>query len=171
MKVELTDLTGITRDNKRVRTTVYLHENNYGDKIPWLIFGQAEVRNEERICWLDARMTEGVSDFEHDSAHALRLPLIGLKFEQVWYHTTYITAWVDPNNPDGFHVPRPGYNPMKHPDAEVCEADYCGEPHPIVPQGYYVPPFDKELYEAVKGKKIEIIIGLVNETKDEAVGS
>lgn len=171
MKVELTDLTEITRDNKRARTVIYIHNDNYGDRSPWLVLGQAEVKIDGRICWLSAYLTEGVSDFEHDSAYAVRLPLIGVKLEHIWYHTTYLTAWVDPNNENDFHVPRSGYNPMKHPDAETCEMDYCGKPHPIVPQGYYVPPFDEELYNAVRGKKLEIVIGLAREVKDEAVDS
>ena len=161
MKVELTDLTDITRNSKIAKTTVYL-QDRYGNKVPWLILGEVEVRNEGKICWLSAYLTEGVSDFEHDSAHAVRLPLIGLKLDHVWYHTTYITAWIDPNDSESFHVPKPGYNPMKHPEACMCEADYC-EPHMMVPPGYYVPPHDAELYEAVKGKKIEISIGFNRE--------
>lgn len=164
MKVELTDLTEITRNNKVARTVVYL-DIGYGEKIQWLTLGQAEVRNEGKICWLAAYLPEGVSDFEHDSAYALRLPLIGLKLEHVWYHTTYLTAWVDPNDAESFHVPLPGYNPMKLPGASICKEKYCGNKHPMVPEGHYVPPHNKELFEAVRGKKLEIVIGLVDEKR------
>ena len=159
--LEFTDLSDITRRSDRAMTTVIIQPDYRGinEPLKWLEFGEAQLRKEERICWLSAYLTEDVSDFEHDSAHALRLPLIGLEFKHLWYQSAYFRAWVNPNNPDDFRVPRAGYNPMKHPDAYTCEAEYC-EPHIIVPEGYYCPPHDVELYDAVKGREVEIIIGL-----------
>lgn len=97
-----TDLRGITRDPKRCRTTVMI-ELKWDTKIEWLEFGQAQIRSQmdrpDGRWRLEGRITEGVTDFEHDSAYALRLPLIGLQLGSltVHYHTTHFTAWVDPN--------------------------------------------------------------------------
>src|SRR3989344_2568669 len=106
--LEFTDLSNITRYSDKARTVVTIQPDfrGFNEAFKWLEFGQAQLRNEGRICWLGAYLTEGVSDFEHDSAHALRLPLIGLQFEHLWYQNTHFKAWVDPNNPDDFRVPR-----------------------------------------------------------------
>lgn len=166
--LEYTNLNDITRNSDVAITLVTIQPDyrKFREAFRWLEFGEAELRNDERICWLDARLTAGVTDFEHDSAHALRLPLIGLTFQHLWYQNAYFKAWVNPNDPDGFRVPRAGYNPMKLPDAYTCESDYCKEePHIVVPEGYYCPPYDEELYEAVRGAELEIIIGLRHKEK------
>ncbi len=59
---------------------------------------------------------------------------------------------------------RPGYDPTRHPKATICgEKKPCcwrdGEPHVIVPEGFYVPPVDIELYQLVSGKEVEIVLG------------
>jgi len=165
--IQFTDLTSITRDADKAHTRVRILEDKYEPSKPWLDFGELQLRNEGRICWLAAYLSNGVTDFEHDSAYALRLPIIGLRFEAIMYHTTYITAWVDPDGTEDFNVPRPGYNPAKHPESVMCNSEYCvREPHIIVPQGFYVPPFDEELFEAVRGKKLEITVGLRRESTE-----
>jgi hypothetical protein len=140
------------------------------ERVNWLVFGQANLRpSRDRPDgrWrLDARMTGGVTDFEHDSAYALKLPLIGVVFENVDYHASVFTGWVDPNiNVDDsseFRVPRQGYDPTKLPDAHMCKTGECKKnPHIIVPEGFWLPPFDLELYRAVRGKKVEIRISPV----------
>lgn len=169
-----TDLRGITRGSKRCLTvvTIYL---DWVKKVEWLRFGQAQIRRQgERSpgCFcLEARMTAGVTDFEHDSAYALRLPLVGAQFSELFvaYHTIHLVAWVDPNDDHGdyFRVPFPGYDPTKHEKAYRCKDNRCLEDYPkghvIVPEGFYVPPFDPDLYAVVRGKKIEITIGPVHE--------
>jgi len=175
-----TDLRNITRRSDRLKTVVRIHLN-WETKRDWLVLGETQIRAQKDGGgdgrWrLEAYLGKGVTDFEHDSAYAVRLPLIGLQLGPlaVSYHRTELFAWVDPNedpafSPD-FRVPRPGYNPMTHPDIHVCKTKGCLEDNPkghiIVPQGFYVPPFDAELYEAVRGKKVEISIGPVYE-KDE----
>jgi len=72
-------------------------------------------------------------------------------------------AWVDPDigMESDFRVPRPGYNPMEHPNATRCEEPgRCGGPHVIVPENMYAgAPFDAELYKAVRGRRVEVQIG------------
>lgn len=175
-----TDLRPITRMADRCHAVVVV-ELGFDKKVRWLELGQVQLRRQRESSGinayrLEAYLTEGVCDFEHDSAYALRLPLIGVQLGDlgIHYHNTVLTAWIDPNAVDtfsqDFHVPRPGYDPTKHPKAVTCEGiydekkkKYCkwneGKPHVIVPEGFYVPPFDRELYEAVRGKRVEITIG------------
>ncbi|KKK69814.1 hypothetical protein LCGC14_2930290 [marine sediment metagenome] len=163
MTIEYTDLRSITRSSDIARTTIGIYMGakweGYDAFNPWLEFGVCEVRNEENLCWIIARLDYGVTDFEHDSAYALRFPLIGLKFSRVYGHYTCLKAYVDPNNVEEFHVPGPGYNPVALENAHECSD--CEESHIIVPEGYYVPPVNKELYEKVRGREVEIRIGPV----------
>lgn len=166
MKIEPTDLRSITRHPDRCLTTVSL-QVDWKTKLEWLRFGEANIQYfEKRKTWsLKAYLPAGATDFEHDSAHALQLPLIGLQFGDltIHYHTIFLVAWVDPNEFDGFRIPRPGYDPMNLPGATKCNSKECRKtPHIIVPEGHYAgPPKDLELFRAVAGKRVEICIGPV----------
>lgn len=164
-----TDLSSITRNPKK-----YFGCITIDDREPWLLFGEANIRvdGRESTAWIEAHLSGNACDAEHDTAWAFKLPVIGLSLGKmgVHYSKTYFNAWVDPDAERYFHVPRPGYNPMKHPKASICDGvydikkhKYCKwndkKKHVIIPEGFYVPPFDRELYEAVKGKRIEIVIG------------
>lgn len=162
---EYTDLRSVTRYSDQCETTVYLFDKMGVDSFKWLHFGQANLDSHDRkkTHTLKAYLA-GATDFEHDSAHALQLPLIGLTFEHLFYHRVCFLAWIAPDagpDPDGrwadFHVPRPGYDPRKHEDAEECTV--CETKHIVVPEGFYLPPFDNELYQAVKGRRVEVRIG------------
>ena len=172
-----TDLRGISRAADCCLTTVILRVD-WDIKLKWLVFGLAELcrqsdsKNDGR--WrLEGRMTSGVTDVEHDSPYVVRLPLIGLQLDglAVCYHTTHFVAWVDPNDPTGFHVPGPGYDPTKHKNAVLCKVKSCREESPkghiLVPPGFYVPPFDPELFRLVRGKQVEIQIGPVFKGEEE----
>lgn len=183
-----TDLRSITRKANRLRAVVRI-QLDWETRIDWLLLGETQIVAQKDGGgdgrWrLESHLAEGVADIEHDTGFAVRLPLIGLQLGPlaVYYHHTHLFAWVDPNaegirTPE-FHVPRPGYDPVKHPDTFMCDGiydekkkKYCkwneGKPHPIIPQGFYVPPYDAELYEAVKGKKVEITIGPAHTKEDE----
>jgi hypothetical protein len=176
-----TDLRSICRESKRCFASVRLdfgwvegHDRQV--QVDWLKLGQVNItRQSDRDTGrfrLEAYL-ENATDVEHDSARCVRLPLIGLTLDPlaVHYHLTNFVAWVDPNVGDDeydFAVPRPGYDPRKHSDAYVCKDKSCQEEdedgkkqksHYVVPQGFYSPPFDAELYKVVKGKRVEISIG------------
>lgn len=165
-----TDLSDITRQSDKCKTVVSINlgSNPKFDRnfTRWVEFGQANFSVERSI--LEAFLEEGVYDFEHDSCLALRLPLIGVELASVDYHWTELRGWVDPNNSDDFHVPRPEYNPAKHPKAvrckcaewQVVDAEAGRKYHTLVPDGFYIPPFDAELYEAVRGKPVKINLGI-----------
>lgn len=149
-------------------TTVTLHLT-WNTRIHWLIFGEGNFqRHDGTTSWsLKSYLIDGATDVEHDSAYALRLPLIGVTFNSLHYHTATFDAWVDPNNPEDFSVPLPDYNPLTMEGAEKCPDCSSEEEHIIVPDGFYVPPFDKALFEAVKGKRLTIDIGPVLPEQDD----
>jgi len=164
-KIEKVDFRSITRDADKCLTKVYIYMGHKWEgheaMQEWLTFGSCYLRNEDSLCWLAAYMNYGITDFEHDSAYALRLPLIGLKFLRVFNHATHLEAYVDPDNASEFCVPSPGYNPTMLKEAYECPD--CKEHHMIVPEGYYVPPFNEELYNIVRGKKLDICITIARE--------
>jgi hypothetical protein len=172
-KPERTDLRAVCRRSDTCITTVHLCLESDRRDFEWLVLGEAQLESGRRGRgrMLKAYLTTGVTDFEHDSAYALQLPLIGVELDAVYYHSTHLVGYVDPelgSFTPSFHVPRPGYNPMDHEDAFECDEGHCKkDPHIIVPEDHYVPPFDKELFEAVRGKRVEIHIGPVVPEEDE----
>jgi len=168
--IEYTDLRSITRRSDKWHTivTVETHDDTgFRKNITWLEFGEVQLRSTGRESGADgcyelrAYLLENVVDFEHDSAYALSLPLIGVRLGPmaVHYHQVSLCGWIDPNVDDNFRVPRPKYNPMALADTRRDKE------LTIVPEGFYLPPFDVELYKAVRGKKVEITISPVY--KDE----
>jgi hypothetical protein len=183
--VKETDLRAVSRDADRLLCAVRIDlgwDKSIGGelRLTWLQAGEAQLRtqrdrNDGR--WrLEAHLGGNACDEEHDTAWAFRLPIIGLQLGAlaVHYSQTHFDAWVDPSlDPEDhdFCVPRPGYNPAALPEARTCNGKRnCkwgdGKPHVIIPGGFYVPPFDAELYEAVRGKRVEIVIGPAH--KEEA---
>lgn len=168
-KYPLIDLTAISR-SKRVTTGVKIFDGY--DGFPWLKFGEFDLTYVEnkKFHRLDARMGRGATDFEHDSAHVVILSIIGLELDLITYGFTTLVGWIDPSESlneerfHDFHVPPPGYDPTKLPGASTCKR--CKPHHPIVPEGYFVPKFDPDLYRLVAGKRIEIATGPI-ESNDE----
>lgn len=184
------DLRPICRDSDKFYVTVFL-VHPYEGKKEWLRLGRADfTRGESRTNdkWrLNARLGPenrkrgAPTDFEHDSAYACDLSFVGVNLDMVLGHTTMLTGYIDPSQGTGrvgdedvhvdFHVPEPGYDPRKHPDAHTCEDKICtsvplkdgGGPHTIVPEGFYKSPFNRKLYETVRGWRVEIWIGMVEE--------
>jgi hypothetical protein len=178
MKIPKTDLRSICRERDKYLVTVNVKGPPGRPERPWLLLGEANLepleRMDSRVWWLKAYLgarsaKEGVpTDFEHDSAYVCRLPLIGVEMRGVRYNRTVVSAWVESNDPDDFHVPLPGYDPRTHERSFLCEEECCtgtptedgGGAHIIVPEGFYVPPFEPELFEAVKGQQVEIVFSI-----------
>lgn len=170
-ELQLTDLRSVTRNPERFRTEVTVNlgwSNKVGKHggihwFKWLVFGECSLRQNEgsekpASWWLQAHLTAGVTDGEHDSAQAVRLPLIGVTFGSIYHHRVQVYAYVQPSasqlfEPD-FHVPLPGYNPVEGDDVHICKS--CEEPHPMV---NYIPEHNAELYQLVEGRPVRIYIG------------
>ena len=156
----MVDLTKVTRDSDKIRTQILIKTCRYKPATEWLVFGQMELRQDIYPNWIAAR--SDATDFEHDSIYILRLPIIGVRLSGVRYGKTFMEGYVHPHAEDDFHVPTSSdYDPEKEDGSMLCED--CAEPHIIVPEGFYVPKFNKELYEKVRGHQIMIVTGTPNE--------
>jgi hypothetical protein len=173
MELEHTDLRNITRESDHCLSTVTIRMGDWWDRgtdTPWLKFGQAQIRKHENsdLTWwqLGAYLKDGATDFEHDSGYAFRMPLVALEYTFTLNHGSRFSAIIHPNMADEFHVPLPGYNPLEHENTQKC--DRCTEEraHLIIPQGFYVPPFEPELYKLVAGKPVVIHLGVIYWSED-----
>ena len=141
------DLRGITRDIDRTETRVVLGSFDDREAYTCLVLGSTNLVHNERLdTWrFSARVRDGATDGEHDSAYAIRMPLIGVRLDNVNCGTTCITGWVDPvvdNDRRGdFRVPPLGYDPF----AGSTRCDTCTDAHRIVAEGLWLPPFDKAI--------------------------
>jgi len=171
MKVSQVDLRSITRESDKIATSVMIVPSRHADKKKWLLFGEAQLSDRGNSSdgikrWELRSYLKGATDFEHDSAYALVLPLICVTFIWVYYHNTRLSAIVDPTlGPhDDFAVPEPGYNPLEHEKTVKCTE--CEPNHLIVPEGLYIPPDNPELYKKVSGKEVQIEILMPREDQE-----
>jgi hypothetical protein len=153
---DLLDLRHITRDSSRAVCRVRIQASDYHD-YEWIVCGVANLQMEKHFCRLTARTNAGITDFEHDSAYALSLPLVGVEFEFTMNHHSQFRAWVRPDDLSDFNVPPPGYDPTKDEKAEKCKR--CKPRHWIVPA--FVPPPNGKLFDKVRGRKVQISFGPV----------
>lgn len=162
MELEHTDLRTICHGFGKSHCDVRLRRRD-GKDLRWLTLAEVSLqRHDDGRATLKAYLKDGATDFEHDPAYACKLPLIGVRLKFIHSHTALLEAWIDPERDEfslaDFRVPRPRYDPLVRPDTEKCNHEDCGE-HPIVAEGHYLPPFDEELFNAVRGKRVEIYIG------------
>ena len=163
----LVDLRSITRRPDKHLTIVRIfHDRSLHRSKKWIVMGQARLVKRQgsgiRPWTLDAYL-ENATDFEHDSAYAISLGLLAVEFDSIYYGRTEINAVIDPHDIDSFCVPPPGYNPMELPDAVPCTDKRCIEadgPHIIVPENYYSPPVNRELFPAARGRFVKITFGV-----------
>jgi hypothetical protein len=164
--LQMTDLREISRGSRRCRTKVYLTDRVNLDRHElWLDFGKAnflrrESDNQPSLWTISSYLAHCATDIYKDSVFALAFDVIALELSMVHAHHVVFEAIVDPMQGNFFRVPRPGYNPLLHPDTVICQNEACLEhhcgAHPIVPDGFYQPPHDPELFEAVRCRPIEI---------------
>jgi hypothetical protein len=161
-RIPFLDLRPITRQPDRFLTTVKLYHDHFRGK-EWIIMGQARLVRQERGWssgpgrWaFDAYLPEDVTDFEHDSAFAIRMSLVGVEFKSTYNGYTEVVAIIDPVDFDGFNVPPVGYNPMK----SGHQRDRCKESHIIVPEDGYVPKHNADLFKLARGRFVEITFGV-----------
>ncbi len=168
-----TDLRSITRGAKRYSTTVTISDWLDLNRSEWLMMGEADIRN-QRISydtrwWLESRMRDNVTDPEHDTVIAVRLPLVGAEINSVDYTMVHIVATIPADCESEFCVPLPGYDPISNPPkgSTVCKEKRCGKNHLVLPDGFYVPKFNEELYRSVVGRRVMITMGPVYKEMDD----
>jgi len=131
---------------------------------PWIKAGAATIRegrDDPSEATLLVHGAAGVTDMDHSSVYVLSLPLIGFRFSHMLFeHRVVLTGGVNPmfsEYGNSFYVPPQGYDPVAQ-DDDVYMCDCGGEDslHPIVDA--YLPKHNKELFEIVRGKKVEVVI-------------
>lgn len=151
--VPFLDLTSITQPG--LFTKVEISDDHFGSRVkPWMYLRQTRLRpmgggDCER--WRFSAFLTDATDNEHDSAYAMTISLVGLRF----LYADYVVVWagfVEPTTAAYCRVPPVGYNPAADPKARVC--DRCDEKHVVVP--YYQPPVDLELFQLVRGRLVRI---------------
>lgn len=158
------DLRSITRGSKESICSVEL-KLNWKTRLDWIVLGQTSISktggaNSPGKWSLKSYLGSGMTDFEHGSAYAIHLPLIGVQFEYSQYGTSYLYAWIDSDAEDQFCVPPPGYDPSKDSKATCCKMKDCSfGRHMLVA---YTPPRNPELYKLVRGKQVSILLGGVS---------
>jgi len=161
------DFRALSRNSKKIRTSIVLW-SDYAQS-EWIQLGEIMFRENgdrnSRGTWLLGAYLSNATDFEHDAAWLFKMELIGVRFTSCEYGQTSFEGWIKPDNSEDFRVPSPDYNPLKHKDATKCGGtakEYCkrGEPHVIVPEGFYIPPENPELFNIVRGRRIEVTTGL-----------
>lgn len=166
------DLTPIARPG--AVTTIDVHD--YSGRRSWIKLHDISLtqsdRGNRRGSWqLGAYWGDNVTDGEHDSAYILRLELSGVELDMVHYGITTITGVITGDVSD-FHVPPPGYDALidEHPETIICKEcrkrDKTQLHHVMVPEGYYVPPEQPELYAQMVGRRVEITITRPSDEED-----
>ena len=163
------DLTNCTR-SRWTRTEIEIWNPVSARWQLWLTFGEVTIRKENETHGfpgsVQARLSDGATDFEEDSAWAFRIPISGIRYAQddcdyscVTVYATVPIDVADANTRDGLRVPLGPYVPGELKGARMCEV--CEVPHVIVPEGHYAgPPADLKLSRMVAGRRIKITLGL-----------
>jgi hypothetical protein len=193
----LNDLQRYCRDGATKQVLVDLRDRELiARSTPWLIGGAAclmpsDNRQRPNEWRLEARLGAGpgmkgmTTDYEHDSAYAFVLPLIGLEVEMVRENRLFATAWIEPDCATSIHVPVVGWDPYADGSGATpcprCEKN-GEEPHLMVEQ--YIPPspavaMDRALqqdatldeltgvYNEVRGRRVSIVLKDMIEDDEE----
>lgn len=158
-KTEVLDLTGITRGSDTIRTTIEMGDGYSRGGEMVIQLGECNLfeRGGHRGEWeLRSYLNRGATDPEEDSAHALSLGLVGVALESLHYGGATIICHVSGDR-GAFRVPPPDYDPFGLEGTVICTQ--CEEPHPVVPEDYYLPPKTKEqgkLFERFKAQPVKI---------------
>lgn len=156
-KPEKLDLTGICDSPDKSLCRVYVYED-LGTKHEWLLLGRVGLnqigsRNDR---WaLNAYLRDGATDGEHDSAKAVSIELVGVRYEFTSSHWSYFSGYVVSRDPDSFRVPHAAYDPFL--GATKCKTCKGKEAHVFVP---YLPDKDAETYRLFEGRQVSIEIGV-----------
>lgn len=164
------NLLSYTRNTDKVRTRIHIDNRMEFDDDPqplWIECGDIQINKRERepVWTIAARMSYGVTDFEHDSAYAFMFEAIGFEFESSYFGNLRFTGWIHHAEAEQFKIPNPGYDPTKDPKTGRCGAKVCKaeaksrkqEPHLIVER--FVPPPNKKMFELLKGKRFFLTFG------------
>ncbi len=169
------DFRPLARNARKIETVVTLYTDH--DRSEWIKLGEIHFRergNNFKGIWQLGAYLANATDPEHDTAHLLRLELVGVNFTAVEYGQTRFEGFIRADEEDAFRVGGPDYNPIAHEKTRICKgtgrvgckwADK--KPHPVIPEGFYVPPVNAALFNIVRGQRIEVTTGPIRTEEDE----
>ena len=127
-----------------------------GDKLGlnWLELGVADLRASGDGSFLGARLRDGITDYEHDSAYLVHIDLLGIVFKGCWNNVGHYEAYL---TPEAKHIRiwTPDFKPEDAEGATQCDYEHC-KPHLMIEK--FTPPM-YEFAHLVAGKKVMITMG------------
>jgi hypothetical protein len=155
-KIEKLDFRPITYSG--LRACIKAEMEPYGPKETWIETGNLKISSSGEGSLLRRTVEsqlDSVCDPEHDPCKAFSFSVIGLQFVFSMSATMLFEGVIDPTR--AFCVPGPDYDPAKT-HGEPCSHCKGDEAHLLVPDGFYMPPKNPELFRQMAGKTIEIWI-------------
>lgn len=166
------DFRKLSRNADKILTSVVLVTDL--TRTAWIQLGEIMLRERDashyRGVWRLGAYLQDATDFEHDSAWLLQIDLIGVEFTAVEYGQTRLHGYIKADSEEDFRIGNADYDPIAAgKECKGTKKEYCrrGTPHVIVPEGFYVPPVNAELFNIVRGRRVEITTGLSH--KEEAL--
>lgn len=161
------DLMSLSRTSEKLFTYVQLEdcdleryfereEDGAKRRDAWLRFGECRIANEGRTCFIGSRLRDGITDFEHDSAYAVHIGLIGLQYKFTDNHVSHFEAFLT-TEPEDIRIYPADFDPAKVKGSSKCDYKGCNK-HLMLPDGYFTPPM-YEFARVVAGKRISITMG------------
>jgi hypothetical protein len=161
------DFRPLSRNSDKISTTVTLYTDY--ERSAWIKLGEIQLRehnSNHRGVWMLSAYLLNATDFEHDSAHLLKMELVGVTFTAVEYGQTRFEGFIRADDEDVFRVGGPDYNPLLLKETTRCKRCRGKEAHPLVPEGHHVPPLNAELFNIVRGRRIEVVTGILHQKED-----
>lgn len=166
------DFRPLSRNSDKIETTVILYTDH--ERSEWIKLGEIQLRERSdpfKGIWSLGAYLLNATDPEHDSAHLLKMELVGVTFTAVEYGQTRFEGFIRADEEDSLRVGGPDYDPIKL--AKPCKGTprVCkwgeNKPHPMVPEGFYLPPANPALFNIVRGRRVEVITGPVRKKDEE----
>lgn len=167
------DFRPLSRNADKIATTITLYTDH--ERSEWIKLGEIQLRERDshhfKGIWTLGAYLLNATDNEHDSAWLLKMELVGVEFTSVEYGQTHFQGFIRADMEEDFRVPPPDYAPFEGKDARTCKGtrkDYCkwadGKPHPIAK---YIPDANVELFNIVRGRRVEVTTGPVRTPEDD----
>lgn len=149
-------------DHKELLTIITVHADYRGHA--WIHAGDVDItehgRSDQRGSWMIQAKNYGATDFDHDAAILFRFGLAGVAFRMASDGRLWIDAFIAGDDPDAFRVPLPGWNQLE--GATKCRHQRCrakDAKHLVVDEDRYIPPPNPELFDMLRGLRVEIVTG------------
>ena len=149
------------RDDRREANTIITVHADYKGHM-WICCDDIEItgRSNQSDSWTVEANNHGATDGEHDTAVMFRFALVGVTFRMASGGRVWLNGFVAGDDPGTFRVPPAEWNQLE--GATKCTHERCrgkDTRHLVVDEGRYIPPPNDELFDTLRGLRIEIVMG------------